>query len=54
VHRDALHERSSGLGIVVPADQVAAQLVLAGAEPSVVRVIEKVQITFPNPTTLPL
>jgi glycosyltransferase involved in cell wall biosynthesis len=49
-HRDALHraiERASAF--VVPADQVAAQLVLAGAEPSVVRVIEEGADHLPEP-----
>jgi glycosyltransferase involved in cell wall biosynthesis len=49
-HRDALHraiERASAF--VVPADQVAAQLILSGAEPSVVRVIEEGADHLPEP-----
>jgi glycosyltransferase involved in cell wall biosynthesis len=49
-HRDALHrsiERASAF--VVPAEPVAAQLILAGAEPSIVRVIEEGADHLPEP-----
>jgi glycosyltransferase involved in cell wall biosynthesis len=49
-HRDALHraiERASAF--VVPAEQVAVQLVLAGAEASLVRVIEEGADHLPEP-----
>jgi glycosyltransferase involved in cell wall biosynthesis len=49
-HRDAMHRAiDRAVAFVVPAEQVAAQLALAGADPSVVHVIEEGADHLPEP-----